>query len=283
MLVMGMLISTTFQAYASAPCVSGFSRTDHMREEQFEQILETLRDMKDNVEEGDYYFRNTGVRCASKKEAGEVIRCFEELFLADDEFILYYNEKGYGSIYVEANKNHKGGYTYWLCGEGGSVRGIYAVWKPHADAEELLRQHDEASLVVDALLQQAPQSVMERIKYFNDILAERITYDMDGYQAGHAKHSPYYGLVEGTCVCTGYAEAFFALCYHCEIPCASAGYASIYSADGTPDHKTSMVNLDGWWSEVDVTWNDTDPGVRYTYFMRDLNEGWQEILGPWEH
>ncbi len=283
LLVIIMMMLASFPSYASSPRVSGVSRTDYMTEEQFEKILGTLRQMKDNISRGNYNFKSTGVCCASKEEADKMISCFKELFLADDEFIMYYNEKGFQTIYVERQKNAKGRYTYWLCGNGGKYREMYVVWKPHANADELLRQHDEAKKVIDTLIQQAPQTDLEKVKYYNDVIAERISYDFEGYQTGQVKYSPYYGLVEGKGVCTGYAESFFNLCYYSKIPCSAVGYATVYSVNGIPDHKTTMVNLDGRWKEVDVTWNDTDPGVQHTYFMRDLDEGWQQILGPWEH
>lgn len=277
-----LLLCPTISAHAATPTISGISRTDYITHEQYEKILGTLRRMKDNISRNNYYFQSTGVRCETKEEADRIINCFKELFLADDEYIFYYNEKGYHDIYVERQKNANGRYTYWLCGDGGKSREIYVVWKPHANEEELLRQHDEAKVVVDALVQQAPETNLEKIKFFNDILAERITYDLEGQRSGNVKYSPYYALLEGKAVCTGYAESFFNLCYHSRIPGVAVGYATIYSTNGVPDHKTTMVNLDGSWKEVDVTWNDTDPGVQYTYFMRELDEGWQQLLGAWE-
>ena len=254
------------------------TRNDQISQQQFDQILSTLRQIKDRIGQGNYDFCDTGIRCGSADEAKALINGFKELFLSDNDFILYYNERRWGNIHVEPNRNSNGRYTYWLSGEGKGTKGIYAVWKPDVNSNELLRQHDEAKKVIDTLIAAAPADAYEKVKYFNDILSERITYDMSGYETGNSKHSPYNGLVEGTCVCTGYAESFFNLCYYSGISCAVSDCISVYSANGVPDHKVSMVNLDGRWKEVDVTWNDTDRGVNYDYFMVDLDDTWQQHI-----
>ena len=254
------------------------TRADQISQQQFDQILSTLRKIKDNISSGDYDFCNTGVQCNSAEEANALIQGFKELFLTDNDFILYYNEHGWKRIYIEPQKNSSGRYVYWLSGEGRGTRGIYAVWKPDVNSNELLRQHDETKKTIDSLIASAPQDAYEKVKYFNDVLAERITYDMDGYLSGNAKHSPYHGLIEGTCVCTGYSEAFFNLCYYSGIHCAVSDCISGYSANGVPDHKISMVNLDGRWKEVDVTWNDANDRLNYDYFMVDMDDGWQNHI-----
>lgn len=254
------------------------TRSDQIKVQQFEQILTTLRNMKDNIAKGNYDFCYTGITCNSCEEAKKLINGFKELFLSDNEFILYYNDRGWRRMYVEQGRNHNGKYTYWLCGEGGGTCGLYAVWKPDANSTELLHQHDEAKKVIDSLVSSAPKDLYEKVKYYNDVLAERVAYDMTGYQAGEAKRSPYDALVEGRSVCTGYAETFFNLCYYSGISCAVSDCVSQYSENGVPDHKVSLVNLDGRWKEVDVTWNDAENNVRYDYFMVDLDDTWQQHI-----
>lgn len=254
------------------------TRADQINLPQFDQILSTLRQIKDNISGGNYDFFNTGVQCNSAEEAKTLIQGFKDLFLSDNDFILYYNERGWKRIYIEPQKNENGRYVYWLSGEGKGTRGIYAVWKPDVNSNELLRQHDETKKVIDSLVASAPADTYEKVKYYNDVLSERITYDMNGYLSGNAKHSPYNGLVEGTCVCTGYSEAFFNLCYYSGIPCAVSDCVSGYSTNGVPDHKISMVNLDGRWKEVDVTWNDANDQLNYDYFMVDMDDGWQNHI-----
>lgn len=254
------------------------TRNDHITIQQSEQILATLRKIKDNTARGNYDFYYTGVTCSSAEEAEKVIRAFNELFLSHDDYILYNNERGWRRMYVEPRRNNNGKYTFWMYGEREGTRGIYVVWKPEANANELLRQHDETKKVIDSLIAEAPKDLYDKVKYYNDRVAERITYDMEGYQTGNTKRNPYNGLIEGKSVCTGYAESFFSLCYYSGISCAVADCVSKYSINGEPDHKISMVNLDGRWKDVDVTWNDTDNGIKYDYFMVDLDDAWQNHI-----
>ena len=278
MITVSFILMMQMVSFAATYSISGVNRNDQITTEQFDQILNTLRDIKDNNEHGDYDFYDTGLRCDSREEAEALMSGFEELFLADDHYILEYNYLGCTEMYVKPERNSNGGYTFTYSGRGGNKHAILAVWYPDADENELLRQHDEASQVVCELIGTAPENPYDQVKYYNDVLSERISYDWDGYNAGNGKHSPYYGLVEGTCVCSGYAEAFYNLCYYSGINCAVSSCVTSSSTDGTANHKIAMVNLDGRWKEVDVTWNDMDPGIRYDYFMVDMNEKWQQHI-----
>ena len=265
-------------SYAASYSVSDVNRNDQISIEQFEQILNTLWEIKDNNAYGDYNFYDTGLRCDSIEEAEALMSGFEELFLADDHYILEYNYLGCSEMYVNPQKNSNDSYTFTYSGSGGNKHAILVVWYPDANEDELLRQHSEASVVVKELVRSAPDNPSEKVKFFNDVLAERITYDWEGYNSRNGKHSPYYGLVEGTCVCSGYAEAFYNLCYYSGIKSAVSSCITSASTDGTADHKISMVNLDGRWKKIDVTWNDMDPGIRYDYFMQDMSEDWQQHI-----
>lgn len=276
LLTMALLLSMTFASYAGYYSISGVGKNDQINIEQYNQVLNALRSSANKNEKGQNQYVDTGIRCETKEEAEALMHCFKYLFLADDEFSLIYNEEGHASMYSAPYEQYELGWTIWKSGKGsGDYQAIYAGWNPLVDANKLLRQHDEARMVVDSIINDAPTEPYAKAKYFNDTLAEMITYDWDGYNSGNAKHSPYYGLVEGTCVCSGYADAYFNLCYYGGLACAVSDYVTASSDDGTPDHRISMVNLDGRWKKVDVTWNDTDPGICYAYFMKDMDEDWQ--------
>lgn len=72
-------------------------------------------------------------------------------------------------------------------------------------------------------------------------LTEHVKYDWDdvnGYQA-------YDALIKGSTICTGYSEAFKALCDYCGIKC------NCLEGDG---HMWNRVYLNGKWKFVDTTW-----------------------------
>lgn len=277
-LMMAEITVNSISVQAGQYMRTNINRYDAINEDEFNQILGTLRQMKDNIPSGDYYFRDTGVSCETWQEAEALMKCFNELFLADNEFILFYNEYGYSNLYVEPYRDSDGTTYYRYDFNGGPVKHIMAVWQPDADANELIRQHDEAQMVVNRIVSEAPEDFYQKVKYYNDTLSNIITYDWEGHNQGKGKHSPYYGLVEGTCVCSGYAEAFFALCYYSGIPSAVSNCSSGLSGEGVSDHKIAMVKDGERWKEVDVTWNDLDPGISYDYFMRDMNDEWQELI-----
>ena len=278
-LTLTLFVSMTFTSYARTYSISGVGKGDQITVEQYQQILDALRIAANSKENGRMNYVDTGIRCESIEEAEALMHCFQYLFLADDKFSLIYNWKGNTNYYSAPCDDNESGWTTWSTVSGkGNRQMILAGWNPLIDANELLRKHDEAKAVVDAIISSAPDTPYEKAKYFNDTLAEMITYDWDGYNNGNAKYSPYYGLVEGTCVCSGYADAYFNLCYYGGLKNAVSSCITSSSKDGTADHRIAMVNLDGRWKMVDVTWNDTDPGVRYTYFMKDLSDSWQEAI-----
>ncbi len=89
-------------------------------------------------------------------------------------------------------------------------------------------------------------------------LTELITYDLDAPNRATVAGA----LLDGRCVCEGYAHAFQLLCEALDIPCVCIlGDAT---ADGeTEAHMWNAVYLDGAWYYCDITWNDTTASTRY--------------------
>lgn len=279
LLTLILLTSMTFSSYAGYYSISKVGKNDQIAIEQYQQILDALRIAANANDNGRKSYVDTGIRCESREDAEALMHCFKYLFLADDEFSLIYNWEGNTNYYSAPEDQYESGWAIWSTVSGkGDRQAILAGWNPLIDANELLREHDEAKAVIDTIVSSAPDSPYEKVKYFNDTLAEMITYDWEGYNSGNSKHSPYYGLVEGTCVCSGYADAFFNLCFYGGVNSAVSDCITSSSTDGTANHRINMVNLDGRWKKVDVTWNDTDPGIRYTYFMKDMDDGWQNHI-----
>lgn len=267
---------TAFPAYAGYYQTSDVVRTDSLNQAQFDQILNTLRSAQDS--KNTYQFVNTGIRGANCAEAEKICDAFEQMFMGQDDYYILSDNKGAEAIRLDENSNGNS-YTYWStnCGSR-EPYSIYVIWKPDSAPEECLMQHDIAKKEVDKILALAPSDAYEKVKYFNDTLANKISYDWEGLNAGNAKHASYYGLVEGKCVCSGYAEAFFNLCYYSGCYAAYAPCITEKSSDGTPDHAINAVNLDGTWKKVDVTWNDQEYGIIYNYFMKEMSESWQNSL-----
>ncbi len=88
------------------------------------------------------------------------------------------------------------------------------------------------------------------------------------------------GLVDGLAVCEGYSRSM-------QILLSMAGIETYY-VFGTGNeglHMWNVVNLDGVWSHLDVTWNDSESGVNYNHFNLTEDEISQDhTLSPffWE-
>ena len=127
-----------------------------------------------------------------------------------------------------------------------------------------------------AELQQAAAPVVEqlrllpedgqRIAFAHDWLVQNVQYDPG---AGD-RFSAYPALVQGRAVCMGYASAFCWLMQQVQIPSAVVmGWAE--NGSGSGEHVWNLVQLEGAWYGVDVTWDDPvgrrDPEPSREYFL----------------
>lgn len=104
----------------------------------------------------------------------------------------------------------------------------------------------------------------EKLKSINDYLANNIVYDPNVETNPASNDFDVYGaLINGLCVCEGYAEAFKLLCDREGIPCVT-----VVGTGGGGAHKWNMVQMeDGEWYTLDPTWNDQDSNIFYSYFL----------------
>lgn len=87
-------------------------------------------------------------------------------------------------------------------------------------------------------------TAVQKVLYIHDYLCENVTYDYT-----YKLHNAYDALVTGTCVCQGYAEAF-------EYLCQQSGIACTLVESTENNHAWNLVQVDGTWYYVDVTWDD---------------------------
>lgn len=112
----------------------------------------------------------------------------------------------------------------------------------------------------------------ERAVYVHDTICENCSYDYVRLEESEKTvHDPeaeliynaYGCLVEGKCVCQGYAEAFKLIMDELGIPC----YYVTGMCEGE-NHGWNVVKLGGGYYHVDVTWDDADDfnykGTAYT-------------------
>ncbi len=100
-------------------------------------------------------------------------------------------------------------------------------------------------------------SDFEKELFIHDVLAQAIDYSIDEDE----DYTPQGALLRGEAACEGYAEAFNLLLRLSGIPSSTVSG----DADGGP-HEWNIVNIDGVYSLVDLTWDDQDGYMSHTYF-----------------
>ena len=150
--------------------------------------------------------------------------------------------------------------SYESTGKIHSVRPEYPY-----NMEELAFVESEVNSAAEKILSglTAEMSKVDMIKHLHDSVILSCKYSADGQNSGNA----YGALVEGRAVCEGYARAMAYLCrkagINCEIISGTAKNVS---------HMWNMVEVDGKWYNIDLTWDDPvlsvdiDDYVSYAYF-----------------
>lgn len=89
----------------------------------------------------------------------------------------------------------------------------------------------------------------DKAKYFHDYLILHSSYST--MPDDKTVHSAYGCLVNGYCVCEGYARAYKLLCDEAQIPCEI-----VLGQVDNINHAWNLIQLNGTWSHVDVTFDD---------------------------
>ena len=97
----------------------------------------------------------------------------------------------------------------------------------------------------------------EKVLYVHDRLAAHITY-YDGGETEFGRNI-YDAFAKGSSVCVGYALGFQYFMDKLDIPCINIT---------TDDHIWNMVEIDGQWYHVDVTWDDSFEMTKNTFMHK---------------
>lgn len=153
--------------------------------------------------------------------------------------------------------------TGYSCKYLGSGKCVELILKYNETADYLDQAKAEFNSRAEVILSGARSqgTVFEQEKYVHDALMEMVEYD----ESAPMNQSAYSALVLGKSVCAGYARSFQYLMQQLGVPC--------YYCTGTSgeDHAWNIIQLDQTYYNVDVTWDDTNPGT-YDYFNKSDNE-----------
>ena len=107
----------------------------------------------------------------------------------------------------------------------------------------------------------------DTIQNVHDYLIENFEYDQ---KTSMVNHTDIDGFRDGVMVCSGYSLAAYYLLNSVGI---STRVVTGYGGDGTgrdENHMWNMVQLDGKWYNMDITWDDPGgDGKAYTYFLKN--------------
>lgn len=152
---------------------------------------------------------------------------------------------------------------YWLadgCGASYYNINVMQTLKPNysltqQQAEKIRSQFEAAAQeIIDKALEK--DSVYEQLEVINNELVLRTDYTSVGSSYISEASGP---LVYGKALCEGYSKAFMYLAQSIGVKCVCVvGYAG-------ESHMWNMVEVDGEWYHVDVTWNDPVGGEGANY------------------
>lgn len=113
----------------------------------------------------------------------------------------------------------------------------------------------------------------EKVKAVHDYIVLNVEYDLS-----LMRYTAYHALYDGTTVCQGYALLGHKMLNQLGIK------TRIFASYGM-NHAWNLVNLDGKWYHMDMTWNDPTPDVKgrviYDYYLltdseiKDMGHSWE--------
>ncbi len=162
------------------------------------------------------------------------------------------------------------GLRYYPDGRAFSISFVYAY-----NAAEVQLMQPEVDDTIQTALSWVPEEATEfqRAQALHDFLVRTCRYSTDEDAAGnyplrcHRAVGALYG-VDRDPVCQGYALAY-------KLLLKAAGIDAVYVGSNAMNHAWNLVNLDGAWYHVDVTWDDLLPdrgfdsaSLSYRYFLK---------------
>lgn len=151
-------------------------------------------------------------------------------------------------------------FAYYSDSSGTTVE-LYSEYSP----DEIDKCRKELDTAIENILSEVPKRLSEfdRELYIHDVIADKCVYDKTTkvYEDDKAAFSMYGTLVNGKAVCEGYAKTTEYL-----LSCLGVQCITVNGVTGSELHKWNLVNLDGDWYNLDVTWDDNEDFVVYTYF-----------------
>lgn len=119
---------------------------------------------------------------------------------------------------------------------------------------------DQAATTIVNSLISSSMTAEEKVRVLHDYLVRHVRYDVEGLADMNnmpaSDFTPEGALILRVAVCEGYAEAFQILCQKAGIPCEIVTGSATSDGVNYIAHAWNMVQIDGAWYQVDVTFDD---------------------------
>ncbi len=200
-----------------------------------------MLNMVENFTEGFVDFGSCGSSYASDIAISyrALMSDFPEYYWMPTSYYIYFKEYRVSVAFKKSeNENHY----------------IYSRFEVSDNAEEF---EDSIMRILEKADYGSSQFEVEEI--IHEELCLRVRYAEED-EKDASVYTSYGALVNGVAVCEGYSKAFQILLKRMGIACIPVtGYSKGVG------HLWNMVNIDGNWYHIDITWNDGD-AITYTYF-----------------
>ena len=146
------------------------------------------------------------------------------------------------------------GFGYYTYGE--KIISLLPKYNELFENEKEIEKFDKA---VKKLIAGVGGSDRDIALTLHDRLCERVVYDIT---ADHC-HDAYGAIVESAAVCEGYSRAYQYLLSLCGVEATT-----VVGEAGGEGHAWNLVDMDGSWTLVDVTWDSDEKNLYHGYFAR---------------
>ncbi|MBQ8696703.1 MAG: hypothetical protein IJ519_03190, partial [Clostridia bacterium] len=159
---------------------------------------------------------------------------------------------------------------------------VRVVYQTDIDTIKAMREELDAKVEEIVSHTEDMETEFERELYLHDYLVRNCTYLTEPGTENYEHNTAYGALCRGEAYCDGYALAFKLLVNRADMFCCVVEG----TVDGI-DHMWNIVGVDGIFSHVDVTWNDSDnadgDGMLYHGYMNLTEERMLKNRTIYEH
>lgn len=208
-----------------------------------------------------------------QKKLGDYFQSAIEAYFYDNPDVFYLNaSKMYLNIETTTRGSKKTYNVYINNGEASSY--LSDNFRSKAQVDEAV---SKVSNIRNSLISKKTSSVYDNIKMVHNYLIDNIEYDSS--LSSSNTYDIYGALVNGKCVCEGYAKAFKYILDGMGIESTLVIGKATNSTGRSENHAWNYVKLDGNYYAVDTTWDDpivvngvATESMKYKYFLKGYGE-----------